>query len=89
MSHANLPVPAGPLRIHDRTDGRAGGAAPSGAAFSGAAFDAHLLGQDGRRRGLKGGPPMLKAARAAYLEAEYSGAEDRRAPVGGATRAEA
>lgn len=36
-------------------------------------FAAHLLGQDGQRRGLRGGAPVLAAARSAYLEAEYSG----------------
>jgi hypothetical protein len=46
------------------------------------AFDAQLLGQDGRKRGLKGGPPVLDAARAAYLGAEYSGDADRRPPAG-------
>lgn len=85
MSRANLPAPVGPLRIHDRTDGPRAGGRPA----SDAAFDAHLMGQDGRKRGLKGGPPVLKAARVAYLETEYSGAEDRRAPLGRAARTEA
>lgn len=47
-----------------------------------AAFAAHLYGQTGQRRGLKGGQPVLDAARAAYLEAEYSGPADRRPPKG-------
>jgi hypothetical protein len=46
------------------------------------AFVAQLLGQDGRKRGLKAGPPALKEARAAYLETEYSGEADRRLPAG-------
>jgi hypothetical protein len=41
-----------------------------------------MMGQTGQRRGLKGGPPVLNAARATYLEAEYSGENDRRPPAG-------
>jgi hypothetical protein len=47
-----------------------------------AAFAAHLYGQDGQRRGLRGGQPVLDAARAAYLETEFSGPADRRPPKG-------
>ncbi len=47
-----------------------------------AAFAAHLYGQSGQRRGLRGGQPVLDAARAAYLETEYSGPDDRRPPKG-------
>ena len=46
------------------------------------AFEAHVLGQSGQRRGLKGGQPVLDAARAAYLDAEWRGAGDRRLPAG-------
>jgi len=45
-------------------------------------FAAHLLGQDGQKRGLRGGEPVRAAARSAYLEAEYSGENDRRPPSG-------
>jgi hypothetical protein len=45
-------------------------------------FAAHLLGQDGQKRGLRGGAPVLDRARAAYLGAEYSGENDRRPPSG-------
>ena len=45
-------------------------------------FAAHLLGQDGQKRGLRGGAPVLEQARAAYLGAEYSGENDRRPPSG-------
>ena len=45
-------------------------------------FEAHVLGQSGQRRGLKGGQPVLDAARAAYLDAEWRGAGDRRLPAG-------
>jgi hypothetical protein len=41
-----------------------------------------MMGQTGARRGLKGGPPVLKQARSAYLETEYSGPNDRRPPTG-------
>lgn len=47
-----------------------------------AAFAAHLLGQDGRRRGLNGGVETLDAARESYLKAEYSGEADRRPTAG-------
>ncbi len=49
------------------------------------AFFAQQLGQTGQRRGLKGGPPVLDAARAAYMGTEYSGPAERRPPVGKAT----
>lgn len=47
-----------------------------------AVYAAQLLGQDGQRRGLKGGQPVLQAARGAYLETEFSGHGDRRPPAG-------
>lgn len=53
-----------------------------------AAFAAQLIGQDGQRRGLKGGPPVLGAARVGYLETEYSGPNERRPPVGRSRRTE-
>lgn len=46
------------------------------------AFMAQQLGQSGQKRGLRGGPPVIKAARSAYLGAEYSGAADRRPKPG-------
>jgi hypothetical protein len=46
------------------------------------AFDAQVSGQTGQRRGLRGGQPVLNAARAAYLDAEWRGHDDRRLPVG-------
>ncbi|MDI1327675.1 MAG: hypothetical protein PSV23_12860 [Brevundimonas sp.] len=45
---------------------------------SAAAFAAQMIGQTGQRRGLKGGPPVLDAARSAYLGTEHSGAAERR-----------
>ena len=53
-----------------------------------ALFAAQVLGQKGQKRGLKGGPPVLDAARSTYLGAEYSGKRDRRPRVGKATQTE-
>lgn len=50
-----------------------------------AAFAAQMLGQSGQKRGLKGGPPVLGAARNTYLCAEYSGPSERRPLPGKAT----
>lgn len=49
---------------------------------SATAFAAQMLGQTGQRRGLKGGPPVLDAARSAYLGTEHSGAAERRPQPG-------
>ena len=53
-----------------------------------ALFAAQVLGQKGQKRGLKGGPPVLDAARSSYLGAEYSGKRDRRPRVGKASQTE-
>ncbi len=53
-----------------------------------ALFAAQVLGQKGQKRGLKGGPPVLDAARSTYLGAEYSGKRDRRPRVGRARQTE-
>jgi hypothetical protein len=47
-----------------------------------AAFAAQLMGQGGQRNGIRGGPPVMDAARSTYLGAEYSGEMDRRPPPG-------
>lgn len=47
-----------------------------------AAFAAQILGQPGKKRGLKGGPPILDEARSTYLSREYSGPNDRRPEPG-------
>ncbi|MES2861048.1 MAG: hypothetical protein V4701_06215 [Pseudomonadota bacterium] len=47
-----------------------------------AAFAAQMMGQTGQRKGLKGGPPVLDAARASYLGNEYAGEKERRPPAG-------
>ncbi|MNR01298.1 hypothetical protein D3C85_1170980 [compost metagenome] len=53
-----------------------------------ALFAAQVLGQKGQKRGLKGGPAVLDAARSTYLGAEYSGKHDRRPRVGKAKQTE-
>jgi hypothetical protein len=55
---------------------------------SAAAFNAHLLGQEGQKRGLRGGPETLGAARTVYNRTEWSGPADRRARKGGAAKTE-
>jgi len=47
-----------------------------------AAFAAHLMGQSGQKRGLRGGQEVLDAARSTYLGTEYSGPADRRPRAG-------
>jgi len=53
-----------------------------------AAFAAQVLGQGGQRNGIRGGPPVMDAARATYLGAQYSGEEERRPPSGTTKRTE-
>lgn len=62
--------------------------APSQAAGAPAVFAAQVLGQEGQRRGLRGGRETLDAARTVYNQTEYSGAADRRARKGGAAKTE-
>ena len=45
-------------------------------------FDAQLLGQDGVKRGLRGGQEVLGKARSTYLSSEYAGTGDRRPKPG-------
>lgn len=47
-----------------------------------AAFAAHLMGQPGQKRGLRGGQEVLDTARSTYLGTEYSGESDRRPKAG-------
>jgi len=44
--------------------------------------DAHLIAQEARVRGLRGGQTVLDNARHAYLETEFSGRNDRRLHAG-------
>ncbi len=77
---ANLPVPIGVPVEPPRPEPAA---TPATAAYA-----AHLLGQSGQKRGLKGGPATLETARSAYLGAEWSGPADRRASKGKVTKTE-
>lgn len=70
-------VPIGPV-----VDASPAPAAATAKSTPDAAFAAQLLGQPGQKRGLKGGPPVLGAARSAYLGAKYSGAAERRPTPG-------
>ena len=82
-SNALLPVPiAAPPQAEARSE-------PQPARKAGfSAFDAHMIGQDNRRRGLKGGQPVLDEARSRYLGTEYSGLADRRPAAGRITKTE-
>ncbi|WP_374657727.1 hypothetical protein [Phenylobacterium sp.] len=62
--------------------------APAPAARPEAAYAAHVLGQDGHKRGLRGGKETLDSARNLYNKIEYSGSADRRAPKGRAAKTE-
>ncbi len=53
-----------------------------------AAFAAHVLGQDGQKRGLRNGKETLDSARSLYNKIEYSGAADRRTPKGRTAKTE-
>ena len=76
---AGLPAPVAPApRVH-RFDRRQGDTA----------FLAHLLGQPGQARGLRGGAGLIDAARKVYTAIEWSGAKDRRARKGRRARTEA
>lgn len=62
---------------------------PSPARAEGPAiYAAQIMGQDGQKRGLRGGAPVLNQARSAYLATEYSGPSDRRPSRGRVTRTE-
>jgi hypothetical protein len=66
---------------HPRRDDRTRPACVAAARLD-AAYAAQLYGQPLQTRGLRGGAPVLEAARHAYLEAEYSGENDRRPSSG-------
>lgn len=48
--------------------------------------DAHLSGQEGRRRGLKSGLAGLRAAKQSYLRTQFAGRHDRRPTPGQVTK---
>ncbi|HVN02157.1 MAG TPA: hypothetical protein VMT68_18295 [Caulobacteraceae bacterium] len=52
-------------------------------------LDAHLIAQEARVRGLRGGQKVLETARNVYLETEWSGPNDRRTRTGRITKTEA
>lgn len=54
----------------------------SNVASGAATLNAHLMGQESARRGLRGGAPVLDAARQAYETTEWSGGADRRKKAG-------
>ena len=51
--------------------------------------ETHLVAQEARVRGLRGGQKVLQTARCAYLEAQWSGPRDRRAKTGRITKTSA
>ncbi len=74
----NLPVVAGPVMSHE----------PDQAADSASVFSAQLMGQDGQKRGLRGGAQVIDAAHNAYATTEWSGPVDRRSRKGGVKKTE-
>jgi len=85
-SKSRAVVPAGEVVDHEPSP--AASAARPETPGAAAAFAAQMIGQDGQRRGIRGGPPLMDAARSTYLSAEYSGENDRRPPTGKAKRTE-
>ena len=83
---SNLPVVASPGQTHHRP-ADAADSRPAADRLA-AAFAAHVLGQSGQKRGLRGGPQVLDRARSTYLGAEWSGHADRRPPKGAITKTE-
>ncbi|MDQ8027529.1 MAG: hypothetical protein REJ23_02295 [Brevundimonas sp.] len=73
-------VPVGPPAEDAEPPARAAPTPPSDG--SAAIFAAQVMGQTGQRRGLKGGQPVLDAARSAYLGTEHSGRNERRPKPG-------
>ena len=69
----SLPVVTGPVVTHE----------PEQATDSAAVFKAQLMGQDGQKRGQRGGPQVIGAAHTAYASTERSGPVDRRTRKGG------
>jgi hypothetical protein len=64
--------------VEDQTPPRATPRADAGPST----FDAQMLGQDGAKRGLRGGQEVLGKARSTYLSSEYAGSGDRRPKPG-------
>lgn len=72
-------VPVGPVETETP-------ATPAATPAADPAFSAQLMGQSGQKRGLRGGAPVLDAARSAYLGTEYSGSNERRPAAGQAKK---
>lgn len=68
--------------IEESVDPATAAAPPPRSVTPDPAFAAQLIGQGGQRKGIRGGPPVMDAARSAYLGNEYSGQNDRRPPAG-------
>ncbi|WP_312062154.1 hypothetical protein [Brevundimonas sp.] len=85
---ARAVVPAGERVDHAASPAKPAVSPPTPVVAPPALFAAQVLGQKGQKRGLKGGPAVLDAARSTYLGAEYSGKADRRPRVGKAKRTE-
>ncbi len=81
-SNRNLPVPIVGAEEADPPP------PPVSRAPTAAVFAAQLLGQDGQKRGLRGGPATLDTAKASYVRTEWSGQADRRSRTGRATKTE-
>lgn len=81
---ANLPMVVDPPPQRERVRAKTAKSDPAGTAT----FAAQLIGQPGIKRGLKGGPETLEAARSSYLGTEYSGRNDRRPAKGLITKTE-
>jgi len=82
---SNLPVIAGPVETRRPSPDAA---AQDAVAKAAAAFAAHVMGQSGQKRGLRGGPQVLDHARSTYLGTEWSGHADRRPAKGVITKTE-
>lgn len=78
---ALVPADEPPAAAHEPAPPSGAGEAPP-VPVQPSAFAAQMIGQTGARKGLRGGPPVLDAARGSYLETEYSGPSDRRPKPG-------
>ncbi|MBV9509734.1 MAG: hypothetical protein JO303_05580 [Caulobacteraceae bacterium] len=85
----NLPVPISPPdSVRFEQVGEPKGKAVVMRRSAVAAYAAQMLGQDGQKRGLRGGKETLDKARTSYLGTEWSGSADRRPPAGRITKTE-
>ena len=86
MTNRDKPIPQTlPVPVETPAEPKPSRASRAGAGVS---FFAQVLGQPGRKRGLKGGQPVLDEARSTYLETEWSGPNDRRVRPGKITKTE-